>query len=95
VVRGFYEQGPDGPELGHPSFKVRKLEDLDAALGDKLANVLPAVELDGSAPFDSWPPAVTESGAPLAIGGEAISTRPCSIYVEKYTRNTQGGAEMM
>lgn len=23
VVRGFYEQGPDGPELGHPTLKVR------------------------------------------------------------------------
>lgn len=62
VVRGFYEQGPDGPELGHPSFKVRELAELDAALCEKLGNVLPAVELDGSAPWDTWPTAVTESG---------------------------------
>ena len=62
VVRGFYEQGPDGPEAGHPVQKVRALADLDAALGTS-ENVLPAVEIDASTPFDSWPAAVTESGA--------------------------------
>ena len=34
---------------------------LDAAMS-KCSNVLPAVELDGSTPFESWPAAVTESG---------------------------------
>ena len=63
VVRGFYEQGPDGPELGHAVEKVRTLADLDAALSIKFDNVLPAVELDGSTPFESWPSLVTESGA--------------------------------
>ena len=28
VVRGFYEQGPDGPEPGHPVSKVRRLSAL-------------------------------------------------------------------
>jgi len=60
VVRGFYEQGPDGPDAGHPVEKVRSLADLDKALA-KFDNVLPAVELDGSKPFTSWPSAVTES----------------------------------
>jgi len=62
VVRGFYEQGPDGPELGHPTQKVRTLAELDA-VGEKFENVLPAVGLDGSEPWASWPSAVTQSGA--------------------------------
>ena len=61
VVRGFYEQGADGPDPGHPVEKVRGLADLDAVLG-KYSNVLPAVELDGSAPYDSWPSSVVDSG---------------------------------
>eukprot|EP01051_Picozoa_sp_SAG22_P003274 SAG22_NODE_157_length_16986_cov_17.230177_10_plen_254_part_00 len=64
VVRGFYEQGLDGPDEGHPVEKVRTLADLDAVLlPGKMGNVLPAVELDGSAPFERWPEAVTASGA--------------------------------
>ena len=62
VVRGFYEQGPDGPEVGHPVAKVRHLADLDTAL-EQLENVLSAVEIDASTPFETWPAAVTGSGA--------------------------------
>ena len=29
VVRGFYEQGPDGPDPGYPVKKARSLADLD------------------------------------------------------------------
>ena len=74
AVRGFYEQGPDGPEAGHPVAKARSLAALDAALADELPNVLPAVDLDGAAPFSSWPPAVTtgEGGASLAGGYELV-----------------------
>jgi hypothetical protein len=68
VVRGFYEQGPDGPDHGHPTVKVRTLAELDAVLCHKLSNVLPAVSLDGSAPWSSWPAAITESG----IGSYAV-----------------------
>ena len=61
VVRGFYEQGPDGPEHGHPVTKVRSLADLDNVLS-QFGNVELAVDIDASTPFDSWPPAVTQSG---------------------------------
>jgi SAM-dependent methyltransferase len=61
VVRGFYEQGPDGPDAGHPVEKMRGLADLDTALGGR-GNVLPAVELDGSQRFEAWGAAVTASG---------------------------------
>ena len=66
VVRGFYEQGPDGPEPGHPVEKMRALADLDEVLG-KLDNVLPAVELDASVPFASWPSPVTEGAGSYAL----------------------------
>ncbi len=61
TVRGFYEQGPDGPDSGHPVEKIRNLADLDTVL-KKYQNVLPAVELDGSKPFTAWPDAVTSAG---------------------------------
>jgi len=66
VVRGFYEQGPDGPEVGHPVAKVRHLGDLDTAL-EQLENVLSAVEIDASTPFETWPAAVTESAGSYAL----------------------------
>jgi hypothetical protein len=50
------------PEFGHPTLKVRTLAELDAVLCDKFENILPAVDLDGSAPWTSWPLAVTDSG---------------------------------
>ena len=62
AVRGFYEQGPDGAEVGHPVSKVRSLDALNAGLRE-LGNVLPAVELDGGAPFESWPREVSDAGA--------------------------------
>ena len=82
VVRGFYEQGPDGPELGHPSLKVRTLAELDAVLGEKFDNVLPAVDLDGSAPWDSWPADVTDSGAgsyALVFSSNVVHIAPWSV----------------
>jgi hypothetical protein len=81
VVRGFYEQGPDGPLPGSPVAKVRSLGDLDATLG-KHDNVLPAVELDGSAPFEKWPAAVTGSGVgsyALVFASNVVHIAPWAV----------------
>lgn len=79
VVRGFYEQGPDGPEPGHPVAKVRALADLDIALAN-LENVLPAVEIDASTPFDTWPTAVALSGSyALLFASNVVHIAPWEV----------------
>jgi uncharacterized protein (DUF1810 family) len=66
VVRGFHED-PEGP--GRPREGVLTLQALDSLLS-RFDNVLPALELDVSQPFDTWPDlsVAAEGGASAGPG---------------------------
>ena len=66
VVRGFHEDA-EGP--GRPREGVLTLDALDSLLS-KHENVLPALELDVSQPFESWPPELSVAAAAAAAAAE-------------------------